>query len=135
MMILWGILSAQQGQRIAELAINDLDAYKRGNLNIEGLQGLAKLGSYGTHKNNCWRDLQTKLPKMHLPDPYQFMIPIQNKLLGCFKRPSFMLLPHELFSAIYEHYPDVWRSSVCPGGYHFEFHLFRFLQDFHVVAT
>lgn len=45
MMILWGILSAQQGQRIAELAINDLDAYKRGNLNIEGLQGLAKLGS------------------------------------------------------------------------------------------
>ena len=27
-----------------------------------------------------------------------------------------MLLPHELFAAIYHNYPDIWRDSVCPGG-------------------
>jgi len=113
--VLWGILSAQLCQKLATFVLADLQAHKEGLLELDALEGLANLGTSGLHPNHCWRDLLKKLPQPGLPKPFKFEVPLKNKVLGFFKRQTCMMLPHEFLAALYHRYPEVWRSSICPG--------------------
>ena len=90
----------------------DLENYKNGDLDIDLLKDLAKLGSHGVHANNVWRDLMNALPKPKLPSLHELRTPLKHPVLGLFFKPTYMLLPHELFAAIFHEFPAMWQSCI-----------------------
>lgn len=111
MMVLWGQISPQLMQKIMSLMEKDLEAAKNGTLNLTGIRKLAKLGSNGAHPNNIWRDLRNILPKPKL-QLAQVQIPMKHTTLGKFAASIPMLLPHTLFAALYEQFPDMFNKIV-----------------------
>ena len=63
MMVLWGHISPQLLQKVMKLMQADLQLFKEGNLDTNGIDNLAKLGSSGAYPNNMWADLKRILPK------------------------------------------------------------------------
>ena len=90
----------------------DLQLFKEDNLDTNGIDNLAKLGSSGAYPNNMWRDLKEIMPKPKLPGLHIFQFPMKHTTLGKIIRSVPMLLPHTLFSAIYEHYPLMWEKII-----------------------
>ena len=112
-MTLWGQISPQLCQKLAALALADFAAGV--NLEVGPLKKLAKLGTEGAHPENIWAGFIKLLPPMKLCKPFEFRCPYKTRMLGHFFRPAWMLLPHELFASIYNNYPEIWRTAVCPG--------------------
>jgi len=90
MMCLWGMISAQLVQRIAKFVLTDIENAMAGVLDISQLEGLANLGTDGCYENHCWRDFIKKLPEPQLCRPWGFVVPLKNKMLGCFSRTTHM---------------------------------------------
>eukprot|EP00969_Alexandrium_andersonii_P351907 15436507-Alexandrium_andersonii.AAC.1 len=81
------------------------------------LEALASLGSSGKYSNHCHGDLVRKL---HHPPWLQRVqhIGVPLKKLGktvCGVFQQCMLLPHVLFSLLFQHYPDAFQARVCPS--------------------
>jgi len=128
--------------KVMQLFLADLTSHGKGHLDISGVQGLAKLGSYGVHAQNVWRDLKAWLPKPRLPSLHEFQIPYKHSILGFTYAATAMILPHELFSAIYHNYPAMWAECMYPcaevclrfwscmrNGLHFKCHPARYIND------
>jgi len=143
MMVLWGHISPQLLQKVMKLMQADLQLFKEGNLDTNGIDNLAKLGSSGAYPNHMWRDLKRILPKPKLPELHIFQFPLKHTTLGKIIRSVPMLLPHTLFSAIYEHYPLMWEKIIygsrltcmkfwnaVQGSPHFASHPVRFRVGF-----
>ena len=96
--------------------MEDLASHDAGNLDLSAVAGLAKMGSSGAHAENVWRDLKAWMPKPKLPGLHTFDIPYKHSILGMITETTKMLLPHELFSAIYNHYPKMWKECICPSA-------------------
>ena len=81
---------------------------------LDELTRLAAAGSYGAHPNKCFSDIMkkhggdNKLPKAHL-----FKLPLKGHADDVLQA---MILPHELFFMIYNHYPDTWSRSILPDN-------------------
>ena len=129
-------------QKSMKLFMDDLMVHGDGLLDFSMVKGLATMGSTGEHQNNVWRDLKKRLPVPKLPRLHEFKIPYQHSVLGYIFETTMMLLPHELFSAIYHHYPAMWRECMWPsaevclrfwnsvrGGMHFQCHPVRLLPN------
>ena len=112
MMVLWGHVSPQLLQKTMSLAVEDMHNHAAGILDIAHVEKLAGLGSDGRHENNIWRDLKNMLPAPKLPKLHYMFLPMQHTVLGRFWRSVPMLLPHELFSAIFHHYPVMWDKLI-----------------------
>ena len=91
---------------------DDLQLYKEGLLDVNGIDKLGGIGSKGSYANNCWRDLTALLPVPNLCKLQRIMLPMKHTTLGKFVRSVPMLLPHTLFAAIYEHYPLMWEKII-----------------------
>lgn len=115
MSVLWGHMSPQMLQKIMYLFAGDLKLYESGALDMEHVKKLASLGSSGSYPNNCWAELKRLLPKPKLPKLHYVWLPMKHNVLGRFWRHVPMMLPHELFGAIYNLYPEMWKKIVCPG--------------------
>ena len=125
-----------------ELAVIDLDNHKNGLLEIDLLKDLAKVGSHGLFPNNVWRDFLNALPKPKLPALHELRTPMKHPVLGLFFKPTYMMLPHELFAAIYTSFPRIWGDSIfnlqkcrsfwnsVKGGAHFLTHPVRSRSNF-----
>ena len=90
MMTLWGALSPQVTQILTDAICIDLQNAAAGCLDSEALENLRKIGSSGQHPNRCWSDFLHTLPAPKLCKPFRFIIPLKNKLLGLFHRPTHM---------------------------------------------
>lgn len=76
------------------------------------LQFLAGLGTSGAHRNNMHRDLLRHFEKKSpLPPLYTTQGPLKNG-----HKPQSFLLPHELFSQMWEHYREAFKKLWMPGG-------------------
>jgi hypothetical protein len=108
----WGEFTPQQLNKISKLAKHDMD----NKVDLSMLNDLAALGADGTFKGNMSRDLVTNLPPTCMPQTRSHRIPVRHKVLGR-GRPSMpFLYPHELFAAIYHHYPQVFETRIKPPG-------------------
>ena len=77
---------------------------------------LAKLGASGVCSGNTARDLFRNMGKIKLAPAKYMRVPIKHKILGR-GRPSYpFLLPHELFSTIFHHYPEAFKKVIAPPG-------------------
>ena len=114
-MVLWGQISPQLLQKIMSFMVDDLKLYDADILDTAHIQKLAGLGTNGAHPNNTWAELKRMLPTPKLPKLHYMWLPMRHNVLGRFWKHVPMLLPHELFSAIYTHYPLIWTKIVCPG--------------------
>jgi len=115
MMVLWGHLSPQLLQKVMFLYKADLKLLEEGCLDLKGVDALAKMGSNGHYSNHIWRDFLKLLPKPKLPRLQLVLLPLVHSSLGKIKKSVPMLLPHALFSAIYEHYPLMWEKIIYGG--------------------
>ncbi len=112
MMVLWGHMSPQLLQKIMALLVQDLKSHAAGTLDTDHIDKLAGLGANGTYPNHIWGQFKRLLPQPKLPNLHYIWLPMKHNVLGRFFKHVPMLLPHELFGAIYEHYPVMWRKIV-----------------------
>ena len=142
LMCLWGQISPQILQKTMDLFMKDLDAHKENRLDTSGVKELASIGTWGAHANNVWRDFKNHLPALRLPQLHVFRIPFVHSVFGYMYKPTSMLLPHELFAAMFKSYPAMFKQCVYPGrdtcmrfwnsvkgGLHFRNHPVRYAQD------
>ena len=116
MMVLWGLVSPQLLQKVMALYQADLKLLEEGKLDLNGIEKLAKIGTNGTLPNSGWRDLKAILPAVKLPSPKVVLFPLKHTNLGRFAQRLPLLLPHTLFAAIYNHFPEMWQKIVYPGA-------------------
>jgi len=80
----------------------------------EKMRKLSSLGSSGKYINNCWRDLLLHLGQSHIPRPV--LVQTIFKYGKKFKNGSMpFLFPHQLFAALYHHYPGAWNKYILPS--------------------
>ena len=115
MMVLWGQMSPQLLQTLMGHMVADLELYDQDLLDVQSIKKMARLGTYGRYPNNVWTEFKNLLPTPKLPKLHYFWLPMRHNVLGRFWKQVPMLLPHELFSAIYHHYPAMWKKIVYPG--------------------
>ena len=110
--VVWGIFSPQVAQRIANLAIKDLDASAAsGGGKLKDLQAMAKLGNYGKLPNNVHRDFMNTMSKdSSIDQPFRTKMPFD---LGLGEVDQDIILPHALFASIYANYKESWTQVVA----------------------
>ena len=116
MMVLWGLVSPQLLQKVMALYKADLELLEAGRLDVSGIHKMARLGCNGSHPEHTWRDLKRMLPAVKLPLPKVMLFPLKHTNLGRFAERLPLLLPHTLFAAIYNHFPEMWQRIVFPGA-------------------
>ena len=105
----WGLMSVQQVQQIAALVLQDMDLLKVStDVVFPQLEALRKLGSSGIHMNNMSRDIDKYVMTMQqLPPSTDFTIPTTRG-----EEKSQALLPHELFSYLYENHRAAFNKML-----------------------
>jgi hypothetical protein len=105
----WGILSAQQIQKIAALALEDCRARR-----VRELDRLAAAGGGGTHPGNVYRDIMIAASRdSALAQPFKVTLGTDGPEEG-----QSMLLPHVLFADIWAQYPETFQKCINPGDAH-----------------
>ena len=111
-MFAWGVFSPQRCQQIAKLAISDIEKAQDQGGTFSDLQQLASLGCAGQYPNKCHGELMNYCQAFsQLPNVFYADVPFKDP--WNFQEQGF-LLPHELFAAIYNHYPDTWEKTIVP---------------------
>ena len=111
--MVWGAISPQQAQHIAHLAKKDIDALQGKPRVYDEIADLAGVGSSGAYPNKCYGDIMRRcIPDIKLPEPFLFKLPYKQPVGEVLQS---MMLPHELFSAIFTHYPATWTKSMHPS--------------------
>ena len=96
---------------MASCAAADMESATDGKC-MPDLKALAKLGSYGKQPANCFRDIMLQLEaNARLPSPYVARLPFKEPI-G--QQDQHMLLPHELFSSLYNNFPEVFHECIAP---------------------
>ena len=109
----WGEMSPQMVQKISHAAYQDAYNMSQLQTNLEDLKKLSHIGSEGRYPNKCYQEMMKVIPyKVRVPMPftvrYPFKSPLQSLSQG-------ILWPHELFSALYNHYQPTWRKCIVPS--------------------
>ena len=99
-----GILSAAIIHGIAVAAAKDIQATKDG-FTLPAIDRIANVTFGRNVKTSIYRRLQRK---SDLPSPFTVNIPFKDG-----SHPSGILLPHELFAALYRH-PGFWKVAMVP---------------------
>ena len=109
----WGLMSVQQVQQIAALVLQDMNFLKVStDVVFPQLEALRKLESSGIHMNNMSRDIDKYVMTMQqLPPSTDFTIPTTRG-----EEKSQALLPHELFSYLYENHRAAFNKMLIPDG-------------------
>lgn len=111
----WGMISPQMLQHTMLLFQRDMQRRDDGTFDQKIVDMLAALGRRGAIPSNIHRDLSRAMPVPSMPAPHSFIVPLKHSVLGFMHKSLDMLLPHELFSAIYHYYPAAWRDCICPS--------------------
>ena len=106
----WGLISAPMVQQIAKCAVDDGASHP-------DVVALSALGKSGTYQQNIYAELIRKLPPPKLSSSLSLIDVWMKK--GPFSRHQVshpILLPHEMFAALFEHYPHVFNNTICGGA-------------------
>ena len=112
MLVLTGFMSPQLFARLVRMIVRDLKRMKAGKLNMRSLEKLGSIGSSGDNPITCWRDLKTLLPVPKLPKLFRLKLPLVHTSMGRFFHDVPLLLPHQLFAALWKHYPESFNSLI-----------------------
>jgi len=115
----WGTITPQVVQHIMHLFRADVQSAKDDRLSMGAVDFLAGIGTDGLHPDNMNAELFNNLGKHgSLPSPHKFSVPLKHTVLdplGTTDKDMDMILPHELFAALYNDYPDAIHKFLCPG--------------------
>ncbi len=101
----WGWISGQFVQAIAAKVKEDLERIQAGeNVDVASLELLANLGTGGQYSNNMSKELINRIPSKICQPMHHDSSNID------------VLLPHELFSTIYNSYPNAFMRKICPNA-------------------
>jgi hypothetical protein len=106
LMVLFGLMSPQLMGKLLRMLERDLKQMKAGKLDMKAIEKLASIGCRGQYPNNCWADLKKILPEPKLPKLFRLELPLVHNVMGRFTHSVPMLLPHMLFGALWNHYPE-----------------------------
>lgn len=110
----WGFLSPQEVQTMASLAKQDIEMSANSTQPLDELSRLAAVGNHGAHPSKCFSDILRKHGQDNqLPEAHLLKVPLKGHADDVLQG---MILPHELFSAIYNFYPDTWSRSILPDN-------------------
>jgi hypothetical protein len=110
----WGHFSGQLVQKIAELAVADINAAKETNGKFQDLNGLAQVGNKGRLSNNVHRDIMRQVSSQSkLPQALEVVLPFSRNL-GL--QAQTLFLPHEVFASIYHNYKNTWEKTILPDA-------------------
>ena len=102
----WGDISPQEAQKLASLSLKDL----RRRCPSGDIVALAGIGSSGKHEQKCFPELMAKVePNIKLPQAMEIKMRFK---MGEFSQQ--IMLPHELFSALFHSYGPAFRSHILP---------------------
>ena len=106
----WGALSAPKVQAIAEAACAD-------GLDHPHVAQLSKLGSLGSHPGNCHRDLLSIAGNHSLINAV-LSVPMRVKYKKWVTKEEDLdlLLPHKLFSCMFESLPKAFEACILGGS-------------------
>lgn len=105
----WGDMSAPTIQTVAQAALED-GAHHR------DLRVLASLGSNGRLPGNAHRDLERKLAPNGLTEAVsKMMVTMRKPPAGLVRVEHPVLWPHEIFAAIFRHYPAAFQTRIIGG--------------------
>ena len=108
----WGHLSPQEVQSTAADAIADMKSFGMEQL-PQWLSKFAALGSDGVHPNNMHAELLRMFePQSSVPKPLVVHLDFKGQ-----HALQSLMLPHELFSALYHYYPSTFQKHFMPGGH------------------
>ena len=107
-----GEMSPQRLQYLCALVLKDVKAMQTNPMILNDLEVMANIGSGGKYPNKMHGDLMRATSHISkLPAPVQFKSKFK-KPIG--EQNQSLLLPHEVFASVYEHYPATWLESICP---------------------
>ena len=113
----WGAMSPQLVQKIADFAMTDLKhALATGGF-LKDLDTLSKLGGAGKQSNNMHRDIMQFQSCSNLPSGLEVQMPFKDVGLQL----QEVMLPHEMFAAVYHKYPQSWQKVIMPNAEKLEF--------------
>eukprot|EP00959_Pyramimonas_sp_CCMP1952_P413470 8664155-Pyramimonas_sp.AAC.1 len=112
----WGEMPPQQLQTIAALVMGGFHAFKdKGG--IPDVRRIAGIGADGSIPGNMHRDLTNLLAQQKLPDPYEITFCCATGTAGVIRPVKFtILLPHEIFEAMYTSCNEFIRRCACSGS-------------------
>ena len=127
----WGEMSPQLVQKIAQAAYKDAVRLKEETSSLLDLEKIAGIGCSGTYANKCYADLLKVVPyKIDVPKPMSTRLPFKSPLDSLTQG---ILLPHELFACIYNHYKATWDQCILPSTERLK--LFWFTNRDHPAMT
>ena len=96
------------------LAAADVELAQETTATFPNLVGMSNLGNKGKISGNVHRDFMALCNKQQccMPEPVVINMPFKIPK-GVFKQG--ILLPHEVFSALYNFYPEAFRKIICPS--------------------
>ena len=109
----WGLMSTPMLQTIAAKASADMQAKAEGKLDLREIEVLARIGASGSQSKNCLRDLERHLQEPFLNQAlYPFDMPMRSPACRWVVAPrrQEVLLPHAVFSLMYETRRDEFRT-------------------------
>ena len=107
----WGYMSPQTCQKIASLAVQDMEAAGVEQTPLS-LKKISTIGTSGSHAQNCHRDfLALVATKTKICKPLQEKLPFKDGLYL-----QSIMLPHEIFHWMWKDYKDYFISALAPGG-------------------
>lgn len=107
----WGYMSAQTCQKIAALAVFDMEAAGVEQAPLS-LRKISAIGTCGSHSQNCHRDfLALVATKTKICKPLQEKVPFKDGLYL-----QSIMLPHELFHCMWKEYKEYFIHALAPGG-------------------
>ena len=84
----------------------------------QGVERISKLGNYGTHPNNCWRDFRRFAKRALQVDyrTYDVLTRVRDPDGSSVSGVLPVLLPHELISLVYDHNLGAFHDICGTGG-------------------
>ena len=120
----WGHMSPQTLQKICAAVQKDLESMSGQDLAdmAKGLEAeiasVADLGAQGRHSGNCNRDMMRFLGRPWVTTS-TFDMPLRKmgSAVGAMGAAvaQCMLLPHVMFAAVGNHFPNAFRKLICPS--------------------
>ena len=108
--VMWGFITTEMARTLASYAWQD-------GLRHQDLDKLRKIGTEGLNKQNLWRDLMRKVRVPSMERAVETVsVPVKGRDDKIGRANVDMLMPHALFSYIYDKHPNEFRDRILGGS-------------------
>lgn len=86
-----------------------------GGLDMKLVNDIAGIGADGESPQNMHRDLVRNMYSPQMPKLTVFEVPVSHKVLGSWDVDTDIILPHELFAALFCNFREAFHLYLCPS--------------------